>query len=134
MLENKLDKANIKFTEAMTMKKIYDQIIKILESERARFDNQLIAFERTIKMKRQDAVELESMAKDAEVAKQVARNELTQFEATISSERREREREVNRLKELIKQKRQQDEKSERRAVSHMYPTLSSKFAKENRVI
>jgi hypothetical protein len=115
-LENKLDKALIKHGEAATMKKLYDSIIKILQDERIRFDLQLQTFEKTLKVKRQDLEELEAMAQDAELARDNARTEFRELEQKVGEERKEREKEIQRLKDLIRQKRQLDEKLERKTV------------------
>lgn len=39
-LENRLDKAMIKYNEAQSIRKTYDQIVKRLKEERVNFDNQ----------------------------------------------------------------------------------------------
>ena len=41
MLENRLDKALIKYNEAQSIKKTYEQIVKRLREERIGFDHQL---------------------------------------------------------------------------------------------
>ena len=46
MLENRLDKAMIKYNEAQSIRKTYEQIVKRLKEERIGFDNQLAAIER----------------------------------------------------------------------------------------
>ena len=47
-LENRLDKAMIKYNEAQSIRKTYEQIVKRLKEERIGFDNQLAAVERTL--------------------------------------------------------------------------------------
>lgn len=47
--------------------------MKRLQEERLTFDNQLESFERTLKAKKQDALELELMSRDANHAKEVAK-------------------------------------------------------------
>jgi len=49
-LENRLDKAMIKYNEAQSIHKTYEQIVKRLKEERIGFDNQLAAIERTLKV------------------------------------------------------------------------------------
>ena len=73
MLENRLDKAMIKYNEAQSIRKTYEQIMKRLQDERLTFDNQLANFEKTLKAKKQDASELEMMSRDANHAKEVAK-------------------------------------------------------------
>ena len=45
MSENRLDKAMIKYNEAMSIKKTYELIVKRLKDERVGYDNQLAAIE-----------------------------------------------------------------------------------------
>ncbi|KAJ3150956.1 hypothetical protein HDU86_006212 [Geranomyces michiganensis] len=104
MLENRLDKATIKYNEAQAVRKIYEQIVKRLQEERLTFDNQLTNFEKTLQVKKQDSLELEMMSRDANHAKEVAKAELTRFEQQINEERKEREKDLQARKELVKQK------------------------------
>ena len=46
-LENRLDEAAIKYNEAASIKKTYEQIVKRLREERVGFDHQLSSIERT---------------------------------------------------------------------------------------
>lgn len=41
-LENRLDKAMIKYNEAQSIRKTYEQIVRRLKEERVGFDNQLV--------------------------------------------------------------------------------------------
>ena len=66
-LENRLDKAMIKYNEAQSIHKTYEQIVKRLKEERIGFDNQLAAIERTLKAKEKDLEELVLMSHDAQV-------------------------------------------------------------------
>ena len=50
MLENRLDKAMIKYNEAQSIRKTYEQIVKRLKEERVGFDNQLGAIERPMRV------------------------------------------------------------------------------------
>ena len=50
-LENRLDKAMIKYNEAQSIKKTYEQIVRRLGEERVGFDNQLASLERTLAAK-----------------------------------------------------------------------------------
>ena len=72
-MENRLDKAMIKYNEAQSIRKTYEQILKRLQEERLTFDNQLANFEKTLKTKKNDALQLEIMSRDANHAKEVAR-------------------------------------------------------------
>lgn len=72
-LENKLDKAMIKYNEAQAMRKTYENIVKRLQKEKLGFDNQIENFKKTIKARKIEATELELMSKDANHAKEVAK-------------------------------------------------------------
>lgn len=104
----------IRFNEATTIRKVYEQIIKALNEERTQFDQQLIAFERSLKQKRVDAQDLEQMAQDAQRARDTARGELQKFEVKLLEERKQREKEIQRLKEIIRLRRLNDERSDRK--------------------
>lgn len=94
-LENRLDKAIIKYNEAQSIRKTYEQIVKRLKDERITFDNQLAAIEKTLKAKEHDYEELLLMAHDANHAKEAARAELARFQQAVAEERRQREKELN---------------------------------------
>lgn len=54
VMENRLDKAMIKYNEAMSIKKAYELIVKRLREERIGYDNQLTAIEGSLKGKDTD--------------------------------------------------------------------------------
>lgn len=56
MLENKLDKAMIKYNEAMSIKRTYEQILTRLKEERAGYDNQINAIQKSLKSKKHGLV------------------------------------------------------------------------------
>jgi coiled-coil domain-containing protein 151 len=58
VMENRLDKAMIKYNEAMSIKKAYELIVKRLREERIGYDNQLSAIEQSLKGKESDFQEL----------------------------------------------------------------------------
>jgi serine kinase of HPr protein (carbohydrate metabolism regulator) len=74
ILENRLDKVMIKYNEAQSIKKTYEQIVKRLKEERVGYDNQLAAIERSLKGKEHDFEELLLLAHDATHAKELAFN------------------------------------------------------------
>jgi hypothetical protein len=57
-MENRLDKAMIKYNEAMSIRKAYELIVKRLREERIGYDNQLSAIEQSLKGKDNDFSEL----------------------------------------------------------------------------
>jgi chromosome segregation ATPase len=91
-LENRLDKAMIKYNEAQSIRKTYEQIVKRLKEERIGFDNQLAAIERTLKAKEKDLEELVLMSHDAQHAKEVAKAELLKLEHQLMEEKKQRGR------------------------------------------
>ncbi len=80
ILENLLDKVMIKFNEAQSIRKTYEQIVKRLKEERVGYDNQLAAIERSLKGKEHDFEELLLLAHDATHAKELAQAELKKYE------------------------------------------------------
>jgi len=113
-LENRLDKALIKYNEAQSIKKMYEQILKKLQEEQLTFDQQLAYYEKTLKVKKQDIVELEYMSRDANHAKEIAKAELAKFEQKVNEERKHREKELETKKEMVKQKLEFHEKNDRK--------------------
>jgi hypothetical protein len=69
LLENKLDKAMIKFNEAMSIRRTYDQILNRLKEERAGYDNQIQAIQNSLKSKEHDCEEFKLLLQDARQAR-----------------------------------------------------------------
>lgn len=154
VLENRLDKAMIKYNEAQSIRKTYEAIVKRLKEERIGFDNQLAAIERTLKAKERDYEELLLLSHDAYHAKEMAQAELHRFEQGVMEERNQRDKEVQEKKALVEQRvamnkrleqrekmlkqQQEQEKAGERQLKEMSATsdlaagLSSDFAQEER--
>lgn len=79
ILENKLDKIMIKYNEAQSIRKTYEQIVKRLKEERIGYDNQLAAIERSLKGKENDYNELMLLSHDAIHAKELANTEKKKY-------------------------------------------------------
>ena len=58
-LENRLDKATIKFNEAQHIGKTYKQIIRKLEQDRLHFDNNISDLEKTLAQRKEELVRVE---------------------------------------------------------------------------
>eukprot|EP00992_Anisonema_acinus_P013858 TRINITY_DN8971_c0_g1_i3.p1 TRINITY_DN8971_c0_g1~~TRINITY_DN8971_c0_g1_i3.p1 ORF type:complete len:394 (-),score=107.27 TRINITY_DN8971_c0_g1_i3:120-1301(-) len=114
MLENRLDKSMIKYNEAQSIRKTYEQIVKRLKEERIGFDNQLAAIERTLKAKDHDYQELLNMSHDANHAKEIAKAELAQFRAAYEEERRQKDKELTERKQYVQSRIDQTQKLERK--------------------
>ena len=100
-LENRLDKAMIKYNEAQSIRKTYDQIVKRLKEERVNFDNQLGAIEATLHAKEHDYEELLLMSHDASHAKDVARSELVKLQSLVGEERKARDKELGERRNAV---------------------------------
>jgi coiled-coil domain-containing protein 151 len=113
-LENKLDKAMIKYNEAQSIRKTYEQIVKRLKEERIGFDNQLQAIERTLQTKQKDYDELLLLSGDANHAKEVALNELDRVRTGYHEERKSREKELRESHQMVQVRRQMLENEAKR--------------------
>jgi len=114
VLENRLDKATVKFNEAQSIRKTYEAIVKRLKDERISFDNQLAAIERTLKAKERDYEELLLLSHDAYHAKEMAQAELHRFEQGVMEERNQRDKEVQEKKHLVEQRVAMNKRLEQR--------------------
>mmetsp|Transcript_53904 Transcript_53904/g.138858 ORF Transcript_53904/g.138858 Transcript_53904/m.138858 type:complete len:539 (-) Transcript_53904:412-2028(-) len=154
VLENRLDKAMIKYNEAQSIRKTYEAIVKRLKEERIGFDNQLATIERTLKAKERDYEELLLLSHDAYHAKEMAQAELHRFEQGVMEERNQRDKEVQEKKALVeqrvamnkrlenhqkmlKQQQEMDKQGERQlkemsATSDLTAGISSDYAHEER--
>lgn len=112
MLENKLDKAMIKYNEAQSIRKTYEMIVKRLKDERVGYDNQLAAIEQSLKGKQHDFEELLLLSYDAKHAKEVAEAELKKFEAQLQAKRKERNEEIAKQKKSVEQNVESNNKNE----------------------
>ena len=113
-LENKLDKAMIKYNEAQSIRKTYEQIVRRLREERVGFDNQLAAIERTLAAKQRDYEELMLLSGDANHAKEVALGELDRVRTGYEEERKRREREIRERNQVVLLRRQMIERAKHR--------------------
>ncbi|RLN38420.1 hypothetical protein BBJ28_00026239 [Nothophytophthora sp. Chile5] len=102
MLENRLDKAMIKFNEAQSIRKTYEQIVKRLKEERIGFDNQLAAIERALTAKQHDFEELVLLSADATHARETIQLELEKARSQHEDEKRHREKELREKQQYVK--------------------------------
>jgi len=113
-LENRLDKATIKFNEAQHIGKTYKQIIRKLEQDRLHFDNNISDLEKTLAQRKEELVRVESMCVSACKARDETRKQLTAKEKEIAQARKQRDEEKTRLKALAEERRRQFEAMEKR--------------------
>jgi DNA repair exonuclease SbcCD ATPase subunit len=114
MLENRLDKSLIKYNEALSIQRTYEEIVKRLREERVGFDNQLAAIERTLKAKEFDYQELLKMSHAANHAKEVAKRELQKFKLAFDEERKTKDRELLDRKTYVQARVDHTQRLERR--------------------
>mmetsp|Transcript_10765 Transcript_10765/g.22417 ORF Transcript_10765/g.22417 Transcript_10765/m.22417 type:complete len:548 (-) Transcript_10765:362-2005(-) len=125
MLENRLDKALIKYNEAQSIRRTYDQIVKRLREERIGFDNQLGALERTLKAKEHDLEELILMSHDANHAKELAKSELVKTDQALMNEREKRERELMERRNQLKIRQELNNRAEARNQAILQSALDA---------
>eukprot|EP00128_Syssomonas_multiformis_P001017 Colp12_sorted_trinity150504_noHs@3223 len=113
-LENRLDKALIKYHESMTIRSTYETLVRRLQEERLAFDNQLAVVEGAIKSKRKDMQSVEEMARDAYAARDLAKDELSKFEHWLAEDRKMRDKELQEKKAQVKAVRESAEKVKER--------------------
>ena len=112
-LENRLDKALVKFNEARSISQTYEQIIKRLTNERVGFDGQIAALDRSLKQKERDLDELVLMSHDAGAAKEKAKAELMQVDAQLAKERAEREKALRDRRDTVRKREEMNEEAAR---------------------
>ena len=104
----------IKYNEAQSIRKTYEQIVRRLKEERVGFDNQLAAIERTLAAKQKDYEELLLLAGDANHARETALGELDRVRAGYEEERRRRERDLRERHQVVQLRRQMLERIKHR--------------------
>jgi hypothetical protein len=112
----RLDKAMIKYNEAQSIKKTYEQIVKRLKEEGLSFNNQLRALERTLKAKKRDNDELLLLSGDANHAREVAQHELHQSRRVYEDKRTRRGGKLRETQQFVKIRGQLIEKQEKRVA------------------
>ncbi|CAD8072020.1 unnamed protein product [Paramecium primaurelia] len=114
ILENNLDKVMIKYNEAQSIRKTYEQIVKRLKEERVGYDNQLAAIERSLKGKEHDYEELLLLAHDATHAKELAQAELKKYEHKKAAVRELRKTYLDAKRKAIEEREKVIQKLEKR--------------------
>ena len=86
-LENRLDKAMLKYNEAVGVQKTYEAILGKLREERVGYDKSLESLEGAIKAKEADLSELLLLSHDAYHAKDLAGKDLGTYEGHLQKMR-----------------------------------------------
>ncbi|XP_064395156.1 outer dynein arm-docking complex subunit 3-like isoform X2 [Halichondria panicea] len=113
-LENRLDKAVIKNNEASHIRKTYEVILQKLQEERLGFDREIADLEKAIKTRSKDLKELENMCNDAQLARDMAKAELSRQEQSMTESRRERDKVLAEYRKQANEKKDFAEKVDRR--------------------
>ena len=135
LLENKLDKAMIKYNEAMSIRRTYEQILARLKEERAGYDNQIAAIQKSLKAKGHDLSEFKLLLQDSKQARTysellVKNTQLSKeafeehFEQLIQAHKRENQKEI--------QKEKMEEKKRRQKQNEIIPTISDEKINYNK--
>lgn len=115
-MENRLDKAMIKYNEAQSIRKTYEQIVKRLREERIGFDNQLAAIERTLAAKSHDYEELLLLSGDANHAKEMTTQDLERARSSYHGEKLKREKEAKDKQHVMQVKMDMYARLEQREI------------------
>ncbi|RNA22272.1 coiled-coil domain-containing protein [Brachionus plicatilis] len=116
LLENRLNKAELKCNEALTIQRTYNQIKAHLLQESLTYSNRLDDLEKQIEKSNDELKKLRIINKDASFAKENASNEFTKFEDKVYKERKEREIYLESMKKEAEQKKLQAERIDRRLL------------------
>eukprot|EP01022_Parablepharisma_sp_SALTPOND_P016480 TRINITY_DN241_c3_g1_i1.p3 TRINITY_DN241_c3_g1~~TRINITY_DN241_c3_g1_i1.p3 ORF type:complete len:294 (-),score=54.45 TRINITY_DN241_c3_g1_i1:1134-2015(-) len=113
-LENKLDKAMIKYNEAMSIRKTYEMIVKRLQDERVGYDNQLAAIEKNLRGKEHDYEELLLLEHDAKYAQKEEEDKLAECRKKQTQYEECKKNEFLKQKTVLTKMYQQQKKMEER--------------------
>ncbi|XP_053319182.1 outer dynein arm-docking complex subunit 3 [Spea bombifrons] len=121
VLENRLEKAQLKWQESEHIFNVYQKLKDHMQEESLTFQSQLDLLEAEILRQRQELKELQTMNRDAVMARDTARAELQRQEEELQRERRERERVLQEYKRQAEERRMHAERAERRAQRVVLP-------------
>ncbi|XP_031419693.1 coiled-coil domain-containing protein 151 [Clupea harengus] len=132
VLENRLEKAQLKCQEAEYIMRGYLKLKAHLQEESLTFQSQLDVLEAELMRTRQELQELQVMNNDAILSKDTAKEELQSQEEQVYRERRERERILSFYKKQVEERRAQTDRVERRGQrTAMHPDELSSEAQRS---
>lgn len=114
MVENSLDKMNLKLSEAKRIRTTYDQIFECLKEECLSWPNKLDQKETELKAAMDELEELKASNNDAQLAREAAKAELAKLEQSVYEAKKEREAALAEYKKQAEEKKEQAEKVEKR--------------------
>ncbi|XP_071780976.1 coiled-coil domain-containing protein 151 [Centroberyx gerrardi] len=115
VLENNLEKTQLKCQEAEHIMRGYLKLKNHLQEESLSFQGQLDCLEADILKHREEHHNLQVMNNDAQLSKDAAKAELQQQEELLYKERKERERVIACYRKQVEERKAQTEKVDRRA-------------------
>ncbi|XP_033104330.1 coiled-coil domain-containing protein 151-like [Anneissia japonica] len=115
IIENNLEKADMKYRTAKKIQVNYKEIVKCLEEESLTFPRKLRALEKALQHQIKELEELKNINKDAHLKKDVARAELSEIEQQIMEARRSREKKLSQTKKKAEKQKEIADKVDRRA-------------------
>ncbi|XP_071393448.1 coiled-coil domain-containing protein 151 [Centroberyx affinis] len=115
VLENNLEKTQLKCQEAEHIMRGYLKLKNHLQEESLSFQGQLDYLEADILKHREELHNLQVMNNDAQLSKDAAKAELQQQEELLYKERKERERVIACYRKQVEERKAQTEKVDRRA-------------------
>mmetsp|Transcript_34724 Transcript_34724/g.53292 ORF Transcript_34724/g.53292 Transcript_34724/m.53292 type:complete len:204 (+) Transcript_34724:409-1020(+) len=101
ILENRLDKSMIKFNEAVSISKTYEVILRGLREEKISYDRQLEGLEKAIRAKSRDYDELLLLSHDANHARELAEQDMKDYEHQVGNLRENRMKEIQEKKAAV---------------------------------
>merc|ERR1719235_938193 len=113
-LENRLDKAMIKYNEAQNIRRTYEQIVKRLREERTGFDSHLKSLEETMSGKEKDHEDLEILARDAVASRDASRLELETLRGEYEDFVRWTEDQLNEQRSKVRAREEMEAKMQAR--------------------
>uniref|UniRef100_A0A8C9RKQ3 Outer dynein arm docking complex subunit 3 n=1 Tax=Scleropages formosus TaxID=113540 RepID=A0A8C9RKQ3_SCLFO len=116
ILENQLEKAQLKYQEAEYIMRGYLKIKGHLQDESLTYQSQLDALEAEILKQRQELRELQVMNNDAQLSRDAAYVELQQQEKSVSKEHKERESILSQYKKKAEECKAHTKKAQRAAM------------------
>ncbi|KAJ8363432.1 hypothetical protein SKAU_G00122630 [Synaphobranchus kaupii] len=132
VLENRLEKAQLKCQEAEHIMRSYSKLKAHLQDESLTFQSQLDRLEAEILRQRQELQDLQVMKNDANLSKDVAKAELQRQEESVYKERRAREGKLACYKRQAEELKAHSERLERRAQrTAMHPDEMSSEAQRS---
>merc|ERR1712195_296098 len=125
-LENRLDKAMIKYNEAQNIRRTYEQIVKRLREERTGFDKHLKSLEETMNGKEKDHEDLEILARDAVASRDASRNELETLRVEYEDFVRWTEDQLNEQRAKVRAREEMEAKMQAREQSRFEENMDEK--------